>query len=85
MQNFTIWKRNIKTCHQSDSFLENISVSQESLAQLRQQQGIDKEWMTYPVHQISPQGAHLALFTHFTYVQVSLKGVATHIEIQNLI
>ena len=53
MQNFTIQKRNIETCHQNDSCLENITVSQGSLVQFKQHQGIRKEWLTCPIHQIN--------------------------------
>lgn len=53
MQNFTIQKRNIETCHQNDSSLENITVNQGSLAQLKQHQGIHKERLTCCIPQIN--------------------------------
>lgn len=53
MQNFTIQKRNTETCHQNDSSLENITVNQGCLFQLKQHQGIHKEQLTCCIPQIN--------------------------------
>lgn len=78
MQNFTIQKRNIETCHQNDSSLENITVNQGSLVQLKQHQGIHKERLTCRIPQINRYRPTLP-FSHSPHI--SLKELATQSEI----
>lgn len=81
MQNFTIQKRNIETCHQNDSSLENITVNQGSLVQLKHHQGIHKERLTCCIPQINCYRLTQPFHTVHTDVHISLKELATQIEI----